>query len=51
MQEPAPLRSLHTAFAPHGDGLQGIFGPSVGTTKNNKFVSIVLNKTCIDSMK
>lgn len=31
-QEPAPLRSLHTAFAPHGDGLQGSRGPSVGGT-------------------
>lgn len=36
MQEPAPLRSLHRAFAPHGDGLQGIFGPSVGVTETNK---------------
>jgi len=35
--EPAPLRSLHIAFAPHGDGLHGIFGPSTGTKnfKNN----------------
>ena len=23
VQDPAPLRSLQTAFAPHGDGLQG----------------------------
>jgi len=29
-QEPAPLRSLHTALAPHGDGLHGFLGPSVG---------------------
>jgi len=33
-QEPAPFRSLHIAFAPHGDGLHGIFGPSVGTKKD-----------------
>lgn len=27
---PAPFRSLHTAFAPHGEGLHGFLGPSVG---------------------
>lgn len=32
IQDPAPLRSLHTAFAPQGDGLHGILGPSVGAT-------------------
>lgn len=31
VQEPAPLRSLQIALAPHGDGLQGSRGPSVGT--------------------
>jgi hypothetical protein len=30
MQDPAPFLSLHTALAPHGDGLQGFLGPSVG---------------------
>jgi len=25
-QEPAPFDSLHTAFAPHGEGLQGVTG-------------------------
>lgn len=25
-QEPAPFDSLHTAFAPHGEGLQGFTG-------------------------
>jgi len=28
VHDPAPLRSLHTAFAPHGDGLQGSGGAS-----------------------
>lgn len=31
-QEPAPFRSLHTAFAPHGDGLQGSRSSSIGST-------------------
>ena len=26
MQAPAPLRSLHSALAPHGDGLHGSGG-------------------------
>lgn len=43
MQEPAPLRSLHTAFAPQGDGLHGIFGPSVGTTENKKLPRKISN--------
>lgn len=30
-QEPAPFCSLQTAFGPHGDGLQGSGGRSVGT--------------------
>jgi hypothetical protein len=30
VHDPAPLRSLHTAFAPHGDGLQGSSGDSTG---------------------
>lgn len=29
--DPAPLRSLQIAFAPHGDGLQGLRGSSMGT--------------------
>lgn len=29
-QEPAPFLSLQTAFAPHGDGLQGSLGLSIG---------------------
>lgn len=29
-QAPAPLRSLHIAFAPQGEGLHGSKGPSVG---------------------
>jgi hypothetical protein len=36
-QDPAPLRSLHIAFAPHGEGLQGCLGPSVGTTAKKKY--------------
>lgn len=33
MQEPAPLRSLQIALAPHGDGLHGFLGSSTGSTK------------------
>lgn len=33
VHDPAPFLSLHKAFAPHGEGLQGILGPSVGATK------------------
>lgn len=32
VHDPAPLRSLHTAFAPHGDGLQGFRGASTADT-------------------
>lgn len=35
VQDPAPFFSLQTAFAPHGEGLQGIFGPSVGVNSMN----------------
>lgn len=31
IHEPAPLRSLHMAFDPHGDGLQGFRGKSIAT--------------------
>lgn len=31
VQDPAPLRSLQTALAPHGDGLHGFLGTSTGS--------------------
>lgn len=36
VQEPAPFCSLHIAFAPHGEGLQGLLSSIMfGITKNN----------------
>lgn len=48
-QEPALFFSLHIALAPHGDGLHGSLGPSVGVTKfinyntNNVVLMIIFN--------
>lgn len=50
-QDPAPLRSLHTAFAPQGEGLQGIRGPSVGATRSNRKKEEVLKKNYIYSIR
>lgn len=33
-QEPTPLRSLQSAFAPHGDGLHGFGGGSEASVGN-----------------
>ena len=43
VHEPAPLRSLQTAFAPQGDGLQGSRGASTGSVAEIYLVSIVIH--------
>lgn len=40
VQEPAPFLSLHSAFEPQGDGLQGFLGTSTGTEKFYIYVDI-----------
>lgn len=40
-QEPTPFNSLHIAFIPHGDGLQGLVGSSI-TRTTKVFIFIFL---------
>lgn len=46
--DPAPLRSLHTALAPQGEGLHGFLGASTGGggAKNSK-VKLYWSQICI----
>lgn len=44
-QDPAPFRSLHIAFAPHGDGLQGSLGVSVGGARRKIMKRIQIVKS------
>jgi len=41
VHEPAPFFSRQTAFAPHGDGLHGSLGPSVGAIQKHKRTTII----------
>lgn len=49
VQDPAPFLSLQIAFAPHGDGLQGLVGSCVGGTKSNKKLLNIYIKKFIKS--
>lgn len=37
LQDPAPFCSRHTAFAPHGEGTQGVLVSVMGTAENGKY--------------